>query len=357
MQAAMRFAKGASVWRALVAPACLVAACLIGLAACKPSASPGDAGGAADLVLKNGRIYTVDAARSWATSIAIRDGRIAAVGDAAATQRLTGAQTKVVDLQGKLVLPAFHDAHAHPVWGGLSYSQCPLYEGDTPAEYQQIIAKCVADQPGTDWVYGVGWRDGVFTPEGVPDKKLLDEVAPDRPVAFESVGGHSLWVNSRALRVAGITKDTPDPPNGRIDRNAKGEPIGALQESAVALVSAILPPPTTKAREDALRYGLKYFNGVGIVGWQDANVPIASDDPAQVIQTYASLRAKGELKAHVVLALTWDNARGIEQLPDLLAAAERVNGLGVEAKSIKFFLDGVLAQRTAALLEPYALPI
>lgn len=349
MRSIARLAWRVCIWRRLGALACLA-----GVSACQPSAPSADAAGAADLVLKNGRIYTVDASRAWATSVAIRDGRITAVGKDADTARLVGAQTKVVDLHGKLVLPAFHDAHAHPVWGGLSYSQCPLYEGNTPAEYQQLIAKCVAGQPGSDWVYGVGWRDGVFTPEGVPDKKLLDAVAPDRPVAFMSVGGHSIWLNSRALQVAGITKDTPDPPNGRIDRDAKGEPVGALQESAVDLISAILPPPSTKAREDALRYGLDYFNALGIVGWQDANVSISSEDPAQVIQTYASLRDKGELKAHVAIALTWDNARGAEQLADLLAASERLQGLGLEAKTVKFFLDGVLAQRTAALIEPYS---
>lgn len=329
-----------------------------GLAGCKPVPPPASAAaqiqsGSADLVLKNARIYTVDAARPWASSVAVRDGKITVMGDEDATAASIGTGTQVVDLHGHLVLPAFLDAHAHPVWGGLSYSRCPLFEGNTPADYQRLVAKCVAEQPGTGWVYGTGWRDGVFVPEGVPHKRLLDAVAPDRPVALSSVGGHSLWVNSKGLEVAGITRDTPDPPNGRIDRDAKGEPIGALQESAIALIESILPPPNKREREAALRYGLKYFNGIGIVGWQDANVA-ARNDPTQVLQTYVSMQRKGELRAHVILALTWDNARGLEQIPELLAASRRLAAQGIEAKTVKFFLDGVLAQRSAALLQPYA---
>jgi predicted amidohydrolase YtcJ len=314
---------------------------------------------AADMVFKNGHIYTVDGARPTATSIAIQGGRIAALGDDGDTASLIGPGTKVIDLHGRLVLPAFHDAHTHPVWGGLSHARCPLYDGKSPADYQKIIAKCAADEPGTGWLYGVGWKDGVFTPEGVPDKKLLDAAVSDRPAAFASIGGHSLWVNSKGLAAAGITRDTPDPPNGRIDRDANGEPIGALQEAAVELVVKLLPPPSEKVRVNALRYARDYFNSVGIVGWHDALVPIHSDEPGQVIppgvpETYVELARSGELKGYVTLALAWDRSRGLEQIPELVAASERLTQAGVQAKAVKFLLDGVPAQRTAALIEPYA---
>ena len=193
------------------------------VAACSKSEPPAASATAADLVFKNANIYTVDAAKPTATSLAVRGGRITALGGDQDTAALIGPNTKVIDLQGRLVLPAFHDVHTHPVWGGLSHSQCPLYDGNSPADYQKIIAKCAADEPGTGWLYGVGWKDGLFTPEGTPDKKLLDAVVPDRPAAFASVGGHSLWVNSKGLEAAGITRKTPNPPNGRIDRDAKGE--------------------------------------------------------------------------------------------------------------------------------------
>jgi predicted amidohydrolase YtcJ len=314
---------------------------------------------AADLVFKNGHIYTVDGARPTATSIAIQGGRIEALGDDGDTASLIGRGTKVIDLHGRLVLPAFHDAHTHPVWGGLSHAQCPLYDGKSPADYQKIIAKCATDEPGSGWLYGTGWKDGVFTPEGVPNKKLLDAVVPDRPAAFSSVGGHSLWLNSKGLAAAGITRGTPDPPNGRIDRDAEGAPIGALQEAAVELVVKLLPPPSQKVRENALRYARDYFNSVGIVGWHDALVPIHSDEPGQVIppgvpETYVELARSGELKGYVTLALAWDRNRGLEQIPELVAASERLTQAGVQAKAVKFLLDGVPAQRTAALIEPYA---
>jgi hypothetical protein len=256
------------------------------------------------------------------------------------------------------MLPAFHDAHTHPVWGGISHSGCALYDGNSPEDYQKIVARCAAEEPGTGWIYGSGWKDGLFPPDGVPDKKVLDVVAPDRPVAFTNVGGHGIWVNSKALEVAGITRDTKDPPNGRIDRDQNGEPIGSFQEAAVELIVKKLPPPSEKAREQALGYARDYFNGNGIVGWHDALVPISGDEPGQAIppgvpQTYATMAKNGTLQGHVRLALAWDTKRGVEQIPDLVAAAEKLAAAGVAAKSVKFLLDGVPAQRTAALIEPY----
>ncbi|HEY0682359.1 MAG TPA: amidohydrolase [Steroidobacter sp.] len=314
---------------------------------------------AAELVFKNGNIYTVDANKPTVTSVAVREGKIVALGADGETAALIGPKTQVVDLQGRFVLPAFHDAHTHPVWGGLGQSQCPLHEGNSVAEYQKMIAKCAADQPGSGWLVGVGWKDGLFVPEGTPDKKLLDAVVSDRPAAFTSVGGHSIWVNSKGLEAAGITKDTPDPANGRIDRYKNGEPMGSFQEAAVELIVKKLPPPSDQAREDALHYARDYFNSVGIVGWHDALVPISGDEPGQAIppgvpQTYASLAKKGTLKGHVRLALAWDKKQGVEQIPDLVAAAQRLAEAGIEAKSVKFLLDGVPAQRTAALIEPYS---
>lgn len=314
---------------------------------------------AADLVLRNGNLYTVDDARPAATALAISGGRIVGLGQDKDVSPLIGPQTRVVDLQGKLVLPAFHDAHTHPVWGGLSHARCPLYDGNSPADYLKIIAACAAEDPGTGWLYGVGWRDGLFTPEGVPTKELLDGILPDRPAAFANVGGHSLWVNSKGLEAAGITRDTPDPPNGRIDRDAQGDAVGGLQEAAVEMVLAKLPPPSATARVRALRYARDHFNDVGVVGWHDALVPISGDEPGQAIppgvpDTYAALVGDGGLKGYATLALAWDRRRGLEQIPDLVAAARSLGESGVEARTVKFLLDGVPVQRTAALIEPYA---
>lgn len=331
----------------------------IAASACAQKQLPAADATAAEWVFKNGNIYTVAAAKPRATSLAVRGGVIAALGSDADTASLIGARTHVIDLQGRLMLPAFHDMHTHPIWGGLSYSQCPLYQGKSPEDYQKIIARCAAEEPGSGWLYGVGWRDGLFTPEGVPDKKLLDAVVADRPAAFSNVGGHGLWVNSKGLEAAGITRNTPDPPNGRIDRDANGEAIGGLQEAAVELVTRKLPPPSEKARESALRYARDHFNELGIVGWHDALVPISAAEPGQTIPpdvatTYASLVRRGELKGYATLALGWDRNRGVEQIPDLIDASQRLAAAGVEAKSVKFLIDGVPVQRTAALIDPYS---
>lgn len=340
-------------------PKALITA-LVGLASvCMQAESAAPGASSAELLFRNGHIYTVDPAKPEATALAVRGGQIVAIGGERETASFVGPKTQVIDLHGRLVLPAFHDMHTHPVWGGLSHAQCPLYDGNSPADYQKIIAKCAAAEPGSGWLYGVGWRDGLFTPEGTPDKKLLDAVVKDRPAAFASIGGHSLWVNSKGLEVAGITRDTPNPANGRIDRDANGEPSGSLQEAAVELVVKKLPPPSANARENALRYARNYFNSVGIVGWHDALVPISGSEPGQAIppgvpDTYATLMKRGELKGYTTLALGWDRNRGVEQVADLVAASQRLAAAGVEAKAVKFLIDGVPVQRTAALIEPYA---
>ena len=272
---------------------------------------------------------------------------------------LQGAGTRIIDVHHKLILPAFHDAHTHPVWGGLSYGHCALYEGNSIEDYQKLIAKCAHDDTQSTWLYGVGWRDGLFSPSGVPDKALIDAVVPDRPAAFSNVGGHGLWLNSKALEVAGITRDTPDPPHGRIDRDAQGNPTGGLQEAAVELVTSRLPSPSETAREQALLYAIHYFNSMGIVGFHDALVPVRIQESAQTIppgvpDTYIALKAQGRLNAYVTLALAWDRGAGLEQIPGLETAEAKLASAGIHAHAVKFLLDGVPVQRTAALIEPYS---
>ncbi|MBS0387304.1 MAG: amidohydrolase [Proteobacteria bacterium] len=331
----------------------LVAALALGPVALAHPASP------ADLILANANIRTLDAAQPRADWIAIEGGRIAALGSGAPPRSLTGPATRVVDVHRKLILPAFLDAHTHPVWGGLSYGHCALYDGNSIADYQALIAKCAKEDPDAKWLYGTGWRDGLFAPNGIPDKHLIDAVVADRPAAFSNVGGHGLWLNSKALEAAGITRDTPDPPHGRIDRDANGEPIGGLQEAAVQLVTSKLPPPSEAAREQALLYAIHYFNSVGIVGFHDALVPVRNEGAAQVIppfvpETYLTLEASGRLKAYVTLALGWDRGAGLEQVKDIEAVQRRLAAGGIAAHTVKFLLDGVPVQRTAALIDPYA---
>jgi hypothetical protein len=309
----------------------------------------------ADLVLTNGKVYTVDASMPWAEAVAIRDGRIAAAGDAEDAPGWTDAETRVVDLGGKLVLPAFGDAHIHPTLGGLTFSQCSLHRGENVEEYLQIIASCNAESPGTGVLYGRGWAPGLFPPDGVPRKELLDAISTDRPLVFSSTGGHSLWVNSKALELAGIARDTPDPPNGRIDRDpATGEPIGGLQEAAKDLMMAHVPPPTVEAMEHALAYTADHLNRLGVTQWLDAGVGVVPVPKRQILEAYKAARDHGKLNVHVALSLKWENELGLEQLPGLLETAELARAMGFKADSIKLYIDGVIAQRTAAMLEPYS---
>ena len=308
----------------------------------------------ADTILTNARIYTVDKAQPWAESVAIKDGKIVAVGTRAKVEKLKGKATRIVDLGGRLVLPAFGDAHAHPLFGGLGRTRCPLHDGRSIEDYQRMIAKCVADTPGNGTVFGVGWEDSLFPPNGVPDKKYLDAVSTTRPLIFDSIGGHTYWVNSKALELAGITKDTPDPANGSIDRDPEtGEPIGALQETAQGLVGKLVPPPTDAEIQNSVKYVAEHFNSLGIVSWNDAGVEYDDQGGSRMVDAYKAVKDAGDLTAHVTVSLKWQNERGMEQFPGLVKAAERANALGIPTHTVKFYVDGVIPQRTAYMLAPY----
>lgn len=309
----------------------------------------------ADLVFRNAKIYTVDTKQPWASAIAVRDGKIMAVGGESDVENWSGDATKVVDLGGKLLLPGFGDTHVHPMFGGLSYSRCSMHAGQSIQDYKKVIKKCVQETEAGSWVYGVGWKPGLFPPDGIPEKAILDSIESERPLVFRSTGGHSLWVNSKALELAGITRDTPDPVNGRIDRDPEtGELLGGLQEAAKDIVSPYLPEPTFKQLQGALMYTSEHLNSLGITNFLDAGVSIEPDGSSAVIEAYKVVRSNGDLQAHVALAVTWDNEAGMEQLPVLLSAARNVSGSGLFSRTVKIYLDGVLAQRTAAMLEPYS---
>lgn len=308
----------------------------------------------ADMILTNARVYTVEKAQPWAQAVAIKDGKILAVGSTAQVARTKGARTKIVDLKGRMLMPAFGDAHAHPEFGGLSHARCPIVEGKTVAQYQALIAACVAKAPGNGTVYGVGWAQTVF-PDISPRKETLDAISRDRPIIFGSFDGHGMWANSKALEMAGITKDTPDPAGGRIARDAKtGEPSGALWEfSAMALVDKLVPPPSNEELQSSIVYVAKLFNSLGITSWHDAGVPYSDDGSSPMIEAYRAVRARGALTAHIAVDLKWKNERGLDQIPGILRAAERAQSYGINAHSVKYYLDGVIPQHTASMVAPY----
>lgn len=331
-----------------------LAASTAGLAALASSPAMAVAEGMADVIITNARIYTVDEDHPWAEAVAIRDGRIIAVGTAKEVGVQKGAQTKMVDLKGKLLLPSFGDAHNHPVFGGMSHARCALHSGKSVDDYRAIIAKCIAETPGTSVIYGVGWEDGLFPPNGVPTKDILDALSTTRPLIFKSTGGHSLWVNSKALELAGITKATPDPLNGKIDRDpVTGEPVGGLQESAQDLVAGIMPEVTAQDLQDAIAYTVKHFNSLGITSWHDAGIEWQADGSSAVIDAYKAVADQGLLTVDVAIDLMWKNEQGLEQLPGLMKASQRARELGITARGVKFYIDGVIPQQTAYMIKPY----
>jgi hypothetical protein len=177
-------------------------------------------------------------------------------------------------------------------------------------------------------------------PSAIPGREALDRIVPDRPVYLTSSDGHSAWVNTKALEAAGITRDAPDPVDGRIDRNPEtGEPVEALREGAMDLVR--LPPESEEQRRNGLRYALKLLNGYGITGFQEAAAT------AVELETYADLDERGELTARVVAALWWERDRGEEQVAELVAKREQFTKGRLRATSVKIMQDGVMENHTA----------
>ena len=308
----------------------------------------------ADLVFTGGPCYTVDAARSWAGAVAVADGRITAVGRHTDVKDLIGPGTEVVDLAGKLLLPGFQDSHVHPVLGGTTLRLCDLHELHTAEQFVAAVADYAARNPQADWIRGGGWSMDAF-PGGMPTKDLLDAVVPDRPVALPNRDAHGMWVNSKALEVCGITGATPDPYDGRIERDAHGEPNGCLQEGAMALVNAHLPVPTADEMAGGLLAGQAYLHSFGITAWQDAWVG-GGLGIGDVFETYLDGAASGALTARVAGALWWERASGLEQLELFRERREvaEVAGAGrFRARTVKMMLDGVAENHTAALLSPY----
>ena len=300
----------------------------------------------ADLVLKGADIYTVDASRSWAQVLAVRDGKIVYVGETDSVHSLIGEKTRVMDLEGKMVLPGFHDSHVHPASSGRELMQCDLSEARSVQEIERTIRAYEERHPGQDWIVGGGWLMTVF-PEGQPSKELLDRLLPHRPAYFASSDAHTVWLNSKALEAAGITSRTPDPPGGKIGRDARGEPNGLVSEEAILLVSKLLPPSTSEEDLQGLLLGLTHANSFGITSFIEANAT------EQLVTAYQRAAAESKLTARVMMALSSDPQKGLEQLERLIALREKVKGPLLRATSVKVFADGVVEAHTAALLEPY----
>jgi predicted amidohydrolase YtcJ len=292
----------------------------------------------------------MDAARTRAEAVAVADGRIVAVGSDAALADYVGAETEVVDLAGGTLLPAFHDSHVHPVYGGVASLWCSLEEETSVEAIRAKLVECASleAEPG-DWFRGSLWDLAAF-PAGNAPKELLDEILPDRPAYLMGADGHSAWVNSRALEIAGIDRSTRAPALGVIERDPRtGEPSGTLREAAMELVSRHLPAVTEEQHREGLRRAVRMANGFGITAWVDPGVGEA------YLDTYRALDRSGELTVRSRVAVEFgttlvNDAGGGEALLERRAEWESDR---VDTDSVKLYIDGVLEGQTAALMEPY----
>jgi predicted amidohydrolase YtcJ len=306
---------------------------------------------AADWVLRGGVVHTQDPARPRATAIALRAGRVLAVGDDAAVSALVGPRTAVVELAGRAVVPGFHDAHVHPLAGGVELNDCYLGDIDDPAAgYRAAVVSKVrtyaARHPGKAWIRGSGWALPWFA-GGSPHKAWLDAAERRRPVVLWAADGHSLWASSKALALAGVTRATKDPAHGRIERDARGEPTGTLREAAMDLVARHVPPYPPAEREAGLARGLELARAVGLTTLFEAD---ADED---TLRAYAALERRGELTARVVAALHAEPAEGAAQVARLAAWRTRYASARLRPIAAKLFVDGVIEAKTAALVQPY----
>jgi predicted amidohydrolase YtcJ len=300
----------------------------------------------ADVVFTGGHVHTVDIQRPRAEAVAIHGDRISGVGSADEIAAQIGPTTRVIDLAGRLLLPGFQDAHVHPLSGGMDRMQCDLREAEGREAVLATIRAYADEHPADDWIVGSGWYMGDF-PGGTPRREDLDSVLPDRPGYFPNRDGHSAWVNSRALELAGITRDTPDPFSGRIERDPDGTPTGSLHEDAAELVERLVPIPGQDEWLAAFELAQAYLHSLGITAWQDAIV--TPDDLA----VYRRAAETGLMTARVEAALWWERTKGADQIDELVARSATGSHGRLRANTVKVALDGVLETFTGAMLDPY----
>jgi predicted amidohydrolase YtcJ len=301
----------------------------------------------ADLVLVGGSVITMDPAAPSAQAVAVQGGRIAAVGADQDILELANARTRRVDLAGRTLLPGFTDAHVHPVMAGVEMRLCSLHDLPESRDAYLAAIRAYADaRPDVEWILGSGWAMAAF-PGGTPTWADLDAAVPDRPAMLENRDGHGAWVNSRALALAGIDRDTPDPADGRIERTADGRPQGTLHEGAVHLVDRLLTEPTADELVEGLSLAQAYLHRLGITAWQDAIVAPRN------LEAYRRFAGSGQLTARVVAAQWWDRDGDEGQVEAMVEERARSSIGRLRAGSVKIMLDGVIENFTASVLEPY----
>jgi predicted amidohydrolase YtcJ len=321
----------------------------------------------ADLLFTGGAVYTAGPGRRRlvragadgagrgpaASAVAVRDGRIVAVGlDGDRDFRdLAGPRCEVVDLAGRALLPGFQDAHVHPAFAGVTMVSCNLIGAASLDEALARIDGYARAHPDLPWIAGSGWRMEWFE-GGTPGRELLDTATGGRAAFLLNRDAHGAWASTRALELAGLDAGTPDPPDGRIERDAAGAPQGTLHEGAATLVGRHVPATSASGRLAGLLMAQQHLHARGVTAWQDAIVGdyLGALDPLPV---YLAAARAGQLTARVRGALWWDRSRGGDQLDELLGRREQGTVGRFTAGTVKIMQDGVAENFTAGMLEPY----
>ena len=306
-----------------------------------------------DQVFVNGAVYTMNQDMPWAEAIAITDGVVVAVGANSEISEYTGDATTINDLKGRMLMPAFHDAHAHPIWSGIDQLKCPVFGLPSIEAIQNEVARCLnsTTTQSTGWVVGAGYNLGLF-PAGNANKSLLDAVSLEIPIYLDGEDGHSGWANSKALELAGITADTPNPELGIIEKDpVSGEPTGTLREpAAMGLIKQIIPGDDLELFDDGLLFAQNLAHSFGITSI------IAASVGDKHLAAYKRLAEKGGLNLRMITSLEYGHtgfAQGPEGFEEVFANRQRYQHSRINVDSIKIFIDGVFEGQTAALLEPY----
>ena len=297
----------------------------------------------ATLVLLNGKVWTVNPAQPRAEAVACVGNRIAAVGSNDEIRKWIGPATETIDLAGKLVLPGFNDSHVHFFDGGQNLAGVQLRTTKSEAELRDRIAAFAAKLSAGRWITGGNWDHENWTPAQLPTRQLIDAVSAGHPVFVNRLDGHMALANSEALKLAGITRETPDPPGGTIVRDAAGDPTGVLKDAAMDRVYRIIPAPSPEQIADAVRAAMRYAAENGVTSVQDMSAA------PEILRVYQTLRARGELtvriSGHQPLA-SWERLAAIG-----LHAA--FGGDKLQIGGLKGFADGSLGSTTALFFQPY----
>ena len=312
----------------------------------------------ADLVLFNGKVYTVDRSHTIAQSVAIEDDEIIYVGGHGGLQQYLGPNTKYVNLKGKLVLPGFVDSHAHPLWSAHALANYVIADPFSASGTLDEIAAYVADNPDRTFFEIGGYQKSTFITQtgSAPTKEDLDAVESDRPIIVVDVWGHSAWVNSAALELANITADTPDPVDGVIQRDESGEPTGQLLEYAYGLVTRALPAPGQEATIEAFIDRQSYFSEQGVTTVHEMASSFSVPPQMSHLQAANTMAENGQLDLRLLVSFALDPSVGnpSEQLDEFFALSDSFPPSDVfRVRSVKFFVDGTLEEFTGLTLDPY----